>query len=386
MLRRFLVAIPLLIGGVVGAAVYSHDRIRDAGPIPAALPDSAFWRMVDRMSEPNGFFRSDNFVSNETQLQTVIPGVQRKVRAGGVYIGVGPEQNFTYIIAFRPAIAFIVDIRRQNAMEHLLYKALIEMASDRAEFLSWLFSRPRPPGLDSLSSVGALMSAFALVEPDADLLDSVDAMVERHLRTTHHFPITESDAASMSYVHSAFYEGGPALTYSMFQRTRGGRGGGPFYGGGLRGMPTYASLMGETDASGAQRGYLATEDNFRMLRDMERRNLIVPLVGDFAGPKALREVGRWVRAHDTRVSYFYTSNVEQYLYQQGSDWRHFYENVATLPIDSASTFIRSAPNRMSGTPYGGIRMTQLVMPIAEQLAAFRAGEIQTYGEMLARNR
>jgi hypothetical protein len=39
----------------------------------------------------------------------------------GVYVGVGPYQNFTYISALDPDIAFVVDIRRKNLLHHLLY-------------------------------------------------------------------------------------------------------------------------------------------------------------------------------------------------------------------------------------------------------------------------
>src|SRR6185436_11623441 len=102
--------------------------------------------------------------------------------------------------------------------------------------------------------------------------------------------------------------------------------------------------MSEDDGQGTQRGFLASEENFLALRNMHTRNLIVPIVGDFAGVKALRAVGKYVREHDTKVTVFYTSNVEQYLFQQGDDWNRFYENVATLPIGDASAFIRSLSN------------------------------------------
>src|SRR2546430_14944461 len=105
-----------------------------------ALPISEF-------SEPNGYFRADNFVSNETTFQYVIREL-KKVTPGGVYLGVGPDQNFTYVVAMRPKIAIIFDIRRQNMLQHLMYKALIEMSSDRADFISRLFSRKRPEGLE----------------------------------------------------------------------------------------------------------------------------------------------------------------------------------------------------------------------------------------------
>jgi hypothetical protein len=78
---------------------------------------------------------------------------------GGVYMGVGPEQNLTYIAAIRPQMAFIVDIRRQAVMQHLMFKAVFEMAADRADFISLLFSKPRPPGLDSSTSIQNIWQA-----------------------------------------------------------------------------------------------------------------------------------------------------------------------------------------------------------------------------------
>ena len=90
----------------------------------------------------------------------MIPELQRTTKTGGVYLGVGPDQNFTYIVALKPKIAFIFDIRRQNMLTHLMYKALIEQSTDRADFISRLFSRPRPAGLDTTSTPEAHFRRF----------------------------------------------------------------------------------------------------------------------------------------------------------------------------------------------------------------------------------
>src|ERR1700688_1316677 len=102
-----------------------------AEDLPKQLTDEAFWNLVTQFSESGGYFRSDNFVSNEMTFQYVIKDL-KKAKPGGVYLGVGPDQNFTYIVAMQPRMAIIFDIRRQNVMQHLMYKALIEMSSDRA--------------------------------------------------------------------------------------------------------------------------------------------------------------------------------------------------------------------------------------------------------------
>src|SRR5215467_2264909 len=137
--------------------------------IPARLTDKEIWQLNAEFSEAGGYFRSDNLLSNETGFQAVIPYLRSIIKPGGVYLGVGPEQNFTYIVSLQPKIAFIVDIRRGNMIEHLMYKALLETSADRADFLSKLFSRPRPAGLDTASTVERLFTAYDSSRADSAL-------------------------------------------------------------------------------------------------------------------------------------------------------------------------------------------------------------------------
>jgi hypothetical protein len=391
--------IPAIAAGVIaGAFAVTSSSERVIGSVPDRLDDSTFWQAFTDLSEEGGTFRSDNFVSNEAAFQYVIPDLQQRIEPGGVYLGVGPDQNFTYVVAFKPSISFIVDIRRQNAMQHLMYKALIELSADRADFLSRLFSRARPRGLDSTSTAATLLSAYAAVFPDTLSFRRNFNDVSAHLRETRRFPLTVEDLQSIEYVYRAFYQAGPNLTYS-FGLGNGGfsywapqgapsPGGDPNrFGRGLRGMPTYAWLMTEDDGQGVERSYLATERNFLALKDAQTRNLIVPVVGDFAGGKAVRAVGRWVRRRGATVSVFYTSNVEQYLFQQGDDWNRFYGNVQTLPIDNASTFIRSVSTRTAGKMQNpNSRSAQLVLPIAELLAAYNEGKVKSYYDVVSMSR
>ena len=145
-------------------------------------------------------------------------------------------------------------------------------------------------------------------------------------------------------------------------------------------MPTYAELMAETDTAGTHRRYLATEANYRTLRDIESRNLVVPLTGDFAGPKAIATAGAYVRQHGATVTTFYTSNVEQYLFQDGK-WLSFAKNVAGLPLDSTSTFIRSGRAGMGGYP-GGVTRSSLLQSMMELMHAVADGRVQTYQDVL----
>jgi len=351
-----------------------------AQSLPTRLSDDEFWRLIGDLSEAGGYFRSDNFVSNETTFQYVIPELQKSHPAGGVYLGVGPDQNFTYIVALKPRIAIIADIRRQNMIEHLMYKVVIEMSPSRAEFLSLLFSRPRPAGVVDTTGAPALLQAYLTAPSDSILYRKNLAAIKDHLVGKHKFALTADDLASLSYVYDAFFGGGPDLNYS-FSTGRQGRAG--YFG---RRMPSYAELMAETDALGLHRSYLATEDNYRILRELELNNLIVPIVGDFAGDKALHAVGAYLKQHNATVTAFYTSNVEQYLFQQADDWKHFFGNVATLPLDPKSTFIRAVFNYMgfrdpvSGAP--GPRSTTMLSPIQDVLKAVDEGKIQTYYDVI----
>src|SRR6476660_6970614 len=78
---------------------------------PSQLSDAEFWKLATDSSEEDGYFRSDNLLSNETTFQYVIPDFLKTAKQGRVYMGVGPEQNFTYIAALKPVMAVIVDIR-----------------------------------------------------------------------------------------------------------------------------------------------------------------------------------------------------------------------------------------------------------------------------------
>src|SRR5437867_3737214 len=139
--------------------------------LPGRLTDDAFWKVVTGFSEEGGYFRFENFLSNELGFQTVIPALKEIANPGGVYLGVGPEQNFTYISALQPKIAFIIDIRRHNMIEHLMYKALFELSSDRADFLSRLYARKRPAGVSADVGSEVLFAGYEGLQHDARLAE-----------------------------------------------------------------------------------------------------------------------------------------------------------------------------------------------------------------------
>ena len=109
-------------------------------------------------------------------------------------------------------------------------------------------------------------------------------LVRERLRVTHGLPLTQADIEWIERVLRAFYADGPKIDYYGSRAVDAVR-------------PSYRQLMTATDRFRRSRSFLATEDRFRFVKDLQSRNLIVPVVGDFAGPSAIRRVGDYLRAH-----------------------------------------------------------------------------------------
>jgi hypothetical protein len=313
------IALPAILAMVLVLIVLP---IRAADTLPTQISDAEYWRMISEFSEPDGFFQLEIITSNEASYQQVLPQLTKAIKPGGAYLGVGPEQNFTYIAAVQPKIAFLIDIRRDMMLEHLMYKAVFEMSADRADFVANLFSRKRPARLTADSSVEVLFDAFAAATADADLAEEHVKSILSRLKIIHGFDLTADDEKRIRSIYVTFLHEGVVNFYTSYM------------------SPGYAGLMEMTDRAGKNWSFLVSKENYDRVRAMHQKNLIVPLVGDFAGPKAIRMAGQYVRDHDAAVNVFYLSNVEDYIQ---SVWPRYVQNVATLPIDASSTFIHWAP-------------------------------------------
>jgi len=350
-----------------------------AEKLPAQLSDAEFWNLSTTLSEPDGYFHSNNFVSNERSFQHVLKDLAQ-AGPGSAYVGVGPEQNFTYMLGVKPRIAFIVDIRRQNLLQHLMYKALFELSADRADFLSRLLARSRPANLDEKSSVDTLFESFEKVPANVAIARSSLKAIQERLVLHHGFDLSEDDLLNLERIFWAFGVGGANLTYDGPVQTPG-----IITGTGI--MPTFGELMRETDKEGKHQSFLATEENFRMIQNLQKKNLVIPVVGNFAGTRALRAVGAYLRERDATVTAFYTSNVEQYLFMQ-DQWRGFYANVTTLPLDKKSVFIRglirSASGDLSSSPAlpPTSRYETGLFPITSLVDAYKNDSVRTYHDIL----
>lgn len=296
-------------------------------------PETEFGALIERLSEAGGYFDSDNLVSNETSYLHILGALRREGVKGGAYLGVGPEQSFSYIAELEPEIAFIVDIRRDNLLLHLLLKQMFQEARNRLDYLAMLYGRPPPADLDRWTAA-----------PLEDLLLYLDAVRPDsvHHRRTHErlmreiarfgVPISEDDRTTLRLFHDEFMAEGLDIRY----RSRGR----PV----RRSYPTSRDLYLAADLEGNPGSYLASEERWRVVQALHRQDRIVPVVGDLAGPKAVRAIGDYLREQGQQVSMFYLSNVEFYLFRFGT-FVPFADNVQSLPAAPNAVLARSIFNR-----------------------------------------
>ena len=310
------------------ATLVSPPPTASADSAPPA-PDTTFADLVNKLSEPDQHFFSDNYISNETSYLHVADSLSKGASKGGAYIGVGPEQNFTYIALTRPKMAFIVDIRRENMVLHLLYKAIFQRASSRSHFLALLVDRP----YDAASEPGAAATIEAVIAhaeklpADEKSFTAIHESLQKTIEDDFHFNLDATDKKSLEVAHRAFFKGQLDLRFELEKKNG-------------RVYPALREILAAKDLGGKQQGFLATDDAFRFVQTLEKDGRVVPVVGDFAGDRAMPGVAAKVREMGLTVSAFYVSNVEQYLFENNV-WTRWAKNVAALPTDDKSLFIRA---------------------------------------------
>jgi hypothetical protein len=310
------------------------------------LSAAEFSGLIHDLSEEGGYFMSDNFTSSEDSYLTIADKLQQLAVPGGAYIGVGPEQNFTYIARIRPRIAFIVDIRRQAMIQHLMYKAIFRLAPTRALFLSRLLSRPIPEGKAPAADapLDEILATFDNIPANDKTYAENLAEIRNTIQKDFQFPLSTEDQQSLEYVFRSFRNWGFQIGYESGENGGSGRGGRGGRGGGRFGrFPNFKQLLGMKDLKGTQGSFLASAKDYDFVLGMQNKNLIIPVVGDFSGKKALAAVGEYLRKRKITVSVFYVSNVEIVLLDWGSyeQFSDFVKNVKKLPTDDRSLLLRS---------------------------------------------
>jgi hypothetical protein len=367
--------VPLSAPGGRAGALPAHASVQSAQS--AALSDSEFAALAARISEPGGYFDSDNLISNESSYLHVLGAMRRIGVAGGAYVGVGPDQNFSYIAQIRPKIAFIIDIRRDNLLQHLLFKSLFDLSRNRVEYLALLTGRAVPNDVAKLSRrpITEVVEAIEKSAPDPDQFETTRTMVRAKVKK-YGIPVTPAELETIGRIHQAFFDAGLELRFTSL-----GRAPRPYY-------PTLRTLLLEKDLTGKQSTYLASEDDFQFLKSLQARNLVIPVVGNLAGAHALREIGKVMTERGDKLSTLYVSNVEFYLMREAT-FDAFAATVRTLPHDSKSVIVRSY---FGGGFYGphpqsvpGYFSTQLLQTVDTFVSESSRGGYSTYMDLVSKH-
>ncbi|MBI3933986.1 MAG: hypothetical protein HY316_04790 [Acidobacteria bacterium] len=364
--RRLVI---LILAFALGAALpaQSQQTASFKQSQTASIPAAEFSRIVQTFSEEGGYFQSDNFTSNETSYLHVVPKLKELGVSGGAYIGVGPEQNFTYIAKVRPSIAFIIDIRRLAVIQHLFYKAVFHLAKDRAEFFSLLFSRSLSEDRrETKGTVLGLMSYIYHAPDDRALLNTNLRTIRQTIEHDFKIPLSSEDKEGLTYIGYVFWRMNLGVSWGS-------------------GFPSLADLIMETDLDGNSGNFLATEEDYQFLRNLQEQNRIIPVVGDFGGSQGLAAIAGYLKENGYTVSAFYTSNVEEYLYGDGK-FGGFVANVRRLPINNRSVFIRAVKAYLGLDPHpawvSGYRMITLLEKIPVFMDDYDHGRYRDYWDLV----
>jgi hypothetical protein len=344
-----------VVGSVLCAAI---------GLVARAQPRTtvSFAAEIARLSEPAGAFDTDNLISNERSYLEVVPAIVSRGVTGGAYVGVGPDQNFSYIARIRPAVAYIIDIRRDNLLLHLLFKALFAESRTRIEYVSLLTGRAPPADLarwstSPLKSIVTYIDGRPATADTTALNRRLDDLLERF-----GVPLSRSDLATIHRFHRAFIDDGLSLQFHSFNR-----GPQPYY-------PMLRDLLLATDANGHGWNYLANEEDFQFLKGLEGRDAVVPVIGDVAGTRAMRAIADAIGERSERLTALYISNVENYLFRDGSFGRYG-DNLKLFPRASRSIVIRSIFS-------GGGDSVSRVQNLDQMIGDISRGAYRSYSDLL----
>ena len=345
-----------------------------AASCPGSSPaPSDFGRRIAALSEPGGYFDTDNLISNERSYLHAISDLRAAGVRGGVYIGVGPGQNFSYIAEIVPEIAYIIDIRRDNVLQHLIYKALLEASTNRLEYLSLLVGRPAPDDVETWNEapIDSILAYVAARAPTRESTSAARRVIEQAI-PAFGLALEPGDLESISRFHDEFIGAGLDLRFQSHGRAP------QFY------YPTLAELLLEVDREGNRASYVSTEERFQRVRALQLDDRIIPVVGDLAGETAMRALARDIESRGLEVSALYTSNVEFYLFGSRT-FPRFIENLRALPLSGGSVIIKSFFRGFQGThplQVPGYYSTQLVQSAPALVEGWDAGRYRSYWEIV----
>lgn len=285
-------------------------------------------KLYHELSEPSGYFFNDNVVSNEIEYLTAEPAL-RCVPTGSVFLSVGPDQTLSYLGLCDCSLAFIVDVRRNNALLHFLYRAIFEIARSRSEWLSMLLGRLYSSDCDPgpSASIEEVFSHATRRSPTKNDFNAVHERLITHLIEKFPGMFLPLDRNRLKHLHRWFWLKQLDITFEL-------------EGLHLRRYPTFQNLLRACSPDGKMLSFLAAEVVFQKIKRMEQDSRVIPVVGNFAGNFSLKAIGRKLHEEGQLIGAIYVSNVEQYLFEH-RQWAQWIQNLHYLPCHPETVIIRS---------------------------------------------
>ena len=229
------------------------------------------------------------------------------------------------------------------------------------------------PGADA--PLDEILNFIANISADEETYAKNLASLRKTIEENFQFSLSPEDYASLDYVYRNFGGWGFDVGFDSGRR-RGRR---------FSRFPNLRQLLAMRDLDGEQGSFLAGTKDYDFVRSMHRRNLIIPVVGDFSGKKALAAVGDYLRKRKMTVSVFYVSNVEIVLLDWGSyaQFSDFAKNVKNLPTDERSLLLRSTfsyyghPARLPG-----YQLCNFLQRVPDFIKDFDQGRYRSYCDLM----
>ena len=272
-------------------------------------------------------------VSNEIDYARIGRFLNNRNSSRGVYIGVGPDQNFSYIAGIQPAISFIIDYRRENLLLHHLFRALFLISGSREEYLTMLFSRPfYGENSSDQITLGQLIEYIDRTPADMKRMERNFSLILPRI-TASAKGLTSEDIDIIRGMYQDFSQYDLNLRCRMPTVTSGGR---PY--------PTFRDFLQSGDDPNAFGNFLASARSFEFVQRQQSHNLIVPITGDFAGRKTLLAIKSFCHARELEVTCIYISSVEYRLFNEGL-FHRYVANIRDLPLNENCLIVRAHYNK-----------------------------------------
>jgi hypothetical protein len=234
-----------------------------------------------------------------------------------------------------------------------------------------LFSREVPSVRDA-ASFEDMLGAVRAAQTSEDLFKRNLTRVRGILTGKFGLNLSAGDFGKIEYVYRTLWQEHLDLRFSTIGRMS--------Y---LR-YPTFQELLLATDLEGRRRHFLATDASFQWMKKFEAENRLIPIVGDFAGAGAFKAVAGYLKENGLKVSTFYTSNVEFYLFGRPA-WDQYVSNFKALPRTNDAVFIRAyfaTYGRSHPLNVPGHRSTSLVQSMEAFADAYDSAELRTYWDVV----